>query len=26
LHPESDDIALAERQTLYGTGDTAGGD
>jgi branched-chain amino acid transport system permease protein len=26
LHPESEDIALAERQTLYGTGDTAGGD
>lgn len=26
LHPESEDIAAAERQTLYGTGDTAGGD
>lgn len=25
LHPESEDIAAAERQTLYGTRDTAGG-
>jgi branched-chain amino acid transport system permease protein len=26
LHPETEDIAAAERQTLFGQSDTAGGD